>query len=123
MPPPSRLTASNVYSGSPGAFRFDTLSVSSYADDGFGDSVLAHGRVGKLALASPLPVGLIISPAAGQVQFASDTNWLYTLEQSVDFQTWTPAAPASFGSGTHLVLQATNLSMGRAFYRVRADLP
>ena len=71
----------NVYSGSPGAFRFDTLSVSSYADDGFGDSVLAHGRVGKLALASPLPVGLIISPAAGQVQFASDTNWLYTLEQ------------------------------------------
>jgi len=112
-----------VYSGFPGAFHFDTLSVSSYTDDGFGDSILAHGTVGKLALATPLPIGMVNSPAAGRVQFISDTNWLYTLEQSVDFQIWTPAASASFGNGTNLMLQATNPPAGRSFYRVRADLP
>ena len=115
---PESLVSSTV-----GAFQFDTLSVNCFTDDGYGDSLLAHGTVGKLAFASPLPVGIVNSPAAGQVQFASDTNWLYTLERSLDFQTWTPAAPASFGSGTNLVLQATNLPSGKSFYRVRADLP
>jgi hypothetical protein len=61
--------------------------------------------------------------AADSVQFTSDTNWLYTLEQSADFQTWTPAAPAIFGSGTNLILQATNPPSAKAFYRVRAELP
>ena len=64
----------------------------------YGDSVLAHGTVGNLAFASPLPVDKITNLAAGQVQFASDTNWLYTLEQSADFQTWTPAAPAALAT-------------------------
>ena len=114
---------SNIYSGLPGAFQFDTLSVNSYADDGFGDSILAHGTIGKLAVASPLPVDKITNLAAGEVQFGSDTNWLYTLEQSVDFQTWTPAAPVRFGNGTNLVLQAANLPADKSFYRVRADLP
>jgi len=113
----------NIYSGFPGAFQLDTLSVCSYADDGFGDSILAHGTVGKLAVASPLPVDRIQNLAAGEVQFASDTNWLYSLEESADFQTWTPAAPGGFGNGTNLVLQAANLSAGTSFYRVRADLP
>ena len=84
--------------------------------------LLAHGTVGNLAFASPLPVGMVNVLAAGQVQFTSDTNWLYTLEQSADFQTWTAAAPASFGNGTNLLLQATN-APAAAFYRVRADLP
>ena len=35
----------------------------------------------NLAFASPLPVDLIKHAAAGQIQFTSDTNWLYTLEQ------------------------------------------
>ena len=77
----------------------------------------------NLAFATPLPVGLVNTVATGQVHFASDTNWLYTLEQTADFQTWTPAAPARFGNGTNLVLQATNAPPDKSFYRVRADLP
>jgi hypothetical protein len=110
-------------SGTVGDFQLDALSVNCFADDGFGDSVLAHGTVDNLAVASPLPVDRIKTPAAGEIQFVSDTNWLYTLEQTADFQTWTPAAPAVFGNGTNLVLQATNLPDDKAFYRVRADLP
>jgi len=109
--------------GPAGNFQLDTLSVSSFEDDGYGDTLLAHGTVGHLALATPLPVGAINTVGAGQVQFVSDTNWLYTLEQTTDFQTWTAAAPATFGNGTNLVLQATNPPGYEAFYRVRADLP
>jgi hypothetical protein len=106
-------------------FSLDTLAISSYTttDDFYGDSLLAHGTVGKLAFASPLPVDRIKAPAAGEIQFASDTNWLYTLEQTTDFQTWTPAAPGIFGNGTNLILHATNPPADKAFYRVRADLP
>lgn len=109
--------------GAGGDFQLDTLSITSYSDDGFGDSILAHGTVGNLAFASPLPVGLIQTPSPGQVQFASDTNWLYTLEQSADFQTWTAAAPPLPGNGTNLLLQATNLPADQSFYRVLANLP
>lgn len=117
-------TLPNVSNYGPiGNFQLDTLSVSSFEDDGYGDTLLAHGTVGHLAIATPLPVGTISATGVGQVRFASDTNWLYTLEQSVDFQTWTPAAPASLGNGTNLVLQATNPPADKSFYRVRADLP
>ena len=109
--------------GPVGDFQLDTLSISSYADDGYGNSILAHGTVANLAFASPLPVSAVNACAAGQVQFTSDTKWLYTLEQSADLKTWTPAAPASSGSGTNLLLQATNASTSTAFYRIRADLP
>ena len=113
----------NIYSGTLGDFQIDTLSINNYTDDGFGDSILAHGTVDNLIFASPLPVEKISAPAAGQVQFASDTNWLYTLEQTADFQTWSPAATATLGNGTNLILQATNVPTDKSFYRVRADLP
>jgi hypothetical protein len=106
-----------------GAFALDTLAVMNYADDGYGDSVLAHGTIAHLSVASPLPVEAVQSPAPGQVQFSSDTNWLYTLEQTTDFQTWTPVTSACAGTGTNLLLQATNRQADRAFYRVRAEQP
>ena len=100
-----------------------SMSVNTTLDDAYGDSLLAHGTIDNLSFASPLPVDKVKAVAAGAIQFSSDTNWLYTLEQSTNFQTWTPAAPASFGSGTNLMLQATNSPAGKNFYRVRADLP
>ncbi|HEY5298441.1 MAG TPA: hypothetical protein VIK59_11010 [Verrucomicrobiae bacterium] len=106
-----------------GDFEFDTLAISSYADDGFGDSILAHGTVDNLALATPLPIDSAKSFAAGEIQFASDPNWLYTLEESADFKNWISAAPPAFGNGTNLILQATHLPVEKEFYRVRADLP
>jgi hypothetical protein len=117
----------NIYAGYPagdsGAFQLDTLAVSSYADDGSGDSILAHGTVNNLAVATPLPVGTVNAIAAGEVQFASDTNWVYTLEQTTNFQTWSSAATPLPGNGTNLLLQATNLPAGQSFYRVQATLP
>jgi len=116
-------SVTNAYSSGPiGDFQLDTLSISSYQSGGFGD-ILAHGTVGNLAFASPLPVGWLQTPAAGQVEFRSDTHWLYTLEESADFQTWTPAAAAVFGNGANLRLQATNPPADRAGYRVEAQLP
>jgi hypothetical protein len=109
--------------GSVSSFELDTLSISSYADDGYGDSILAHGTVGNIAFASPLPIGLVQTPAAGRVQFGSDTNWLYTLEQTTDFQTWTTAATPVIGNGTNLLLQATNPPADHSFFQIRADLP
>lgn len=107
-----------------GSFTFDTLSITSYADDGYDDEdIFAQGSVANFSFATPLPVGLIQTSAAGQVNFASDTNWLYTLEQSSNFQNWSPAAPQIFGNGTNLILQATNRPADNMFYRVRADLP
>ncbi|HTB82328.1 MAG TPA: hypothetical protein VK742_01625 [Candidatus Sulfotelmatobacter sp.] len=106
-------------------FNLDTLAIMNYTtlDDFYGDSLLAHGTVSHLSFASPLPIGAIQTPAAGQVQFGSDTNWLYTLEQSADFQTWSSAAPTVSGNGTNLMLQATNPPADNSFYHVRADLP
>jgi len=110
-------------SGPMGNFQLDTLSVSSFQDDGYGDTLLAHGTVGNLAFATPLPIGSIQATAAGQVQFASDTNWVYTLQGSTDLINWTAVAPTVFGNGTSLLLQDTNPPGGAAFYRVSAELP
>jgi hypothetical protein len=109
--------------GDDGSFVLDTLSVSSYLDDGYGDDVYAQGTIANLSCATPLPVQAVQTPVAGQVQFTSDTNWLYTLQQTTDFQTWTTAAPVIFGNGTNLLLQDTNPPAANSFYRVRADLP
>ena len=115
-----------IYDGAAtNGFHLDTLAICNYTtlDDSYGDSLLAHGTVSHLSFASPLPIGRIQTLVAGKIQFISDTNWLYTLEQTADFQSWTPAAPASFGNGTNLVLLATNPPADKSFYRVRADLP
>lgn len=116
-------TFPSTFNGDNGDFQLDTLAVINYADDGYGDSILAHGTVGNLAFASPLPIGLIQTPAAQQVRFASNTNWVYTVETSADLTNWAAAAPGVFGNGTNLLLLDTNLPAGAAFYRVRADLP
>jgi hypothetical protein len=58
-----------------------------------------------------------------QVQFISQTNWLYTLQRTADFQSWTNISIATSGNGTNLFLQDTNAISGKSFYRVRIDLP
>ena len=108
-------------------FQEDAISINSYNDGGqfpgFEGSVLAHGAISKIAFTSPLPVGVIDTIASGQVQFDSDADWLYTLEQAPDLQTWSAAATPVMGNGTNLVIQASNLPDDHSFYRVRADLP
>lgn len=107
-----------------GDYQLDTLAVCSYSDEnGYGSSILAHGSVDNFILASPLPVETLTALAPGSVSFASDTNWVYTLESSTNLQSWSVAAPTTLGNGTNLVLQATNTPVDPAFFRVRADLP
>jgi hypothetical protein len=108
--------------GSAGSFQVDTLAIMNYSDNGYGD-ILAHGTVDDLAFATPVPVNMIQATGAGQVWFASDTNWLYRLEGSQDYQSWTAATPPTPGNGTNLWLEATNASPTWSAYRVRADLP
>ena len=110
-------------------FRVATLSISSYSELGqnplYAGSVLAHGTVDNIILVTPpSPVSTLscgFNGALWQVQFAGQTNWLYTLERSGNSTTWTNASPASLGNGTLLTLSDTNSPAGQAFYRVRAN--
>jgi hypothetical protein len=115
-------------------YRVDTLSISSYSDAGqdpqYAGSVLAHGKVDNLAIsyagvnAFPPPLADIASYFSNglwQVQFVSQTNWLYTLERTIDFKQWTSASATLPGNGSGLVLTDTNLPSVTAFYRVRAN--
>jgi len=57
------------------------------------------------------------------VQFTDRTNWLYTLERTTDFRSWTDVSPATNGNGTSLRLPDNSPPAGSAFYRVRAERP
>ncbi len=109
-------------------FRVDTFSINSYSDIGDNyDSLLAHGAVDNLAITIPSPplstitAGLV--NGSHQVQFSSRTNWLYTLERTTDFRSWTNATADTPGVNGALVLSDTNAPASAAFYRVRATRP
>jgi len=109
-------------------FAVDMFSISSYGSAGDPyDSVLAHGLVANIVVTVPPPPiqGLSgnFSNSVWQVQFVSQTNWLYTLQRTADFQSWANISVSSPGSGTNLFLPDTNPPDGKAFYRVRADRP
>ncbi len=109
-------------------FRVDTFAVSSYSDYGdIYDSVLAHGTVDNLLITlPPSPVGELNGSRTGgswQVQFASRTNWLYTLERTADFHSWTAVSTSVPGSGGNLLVQDTNPPPVQAFYRINAQRP
>ena len=108
-------------------FRLDTIAVSSYSDTSTPDSVLAHGTVDNLSIVlPPPPVQDLRGAFAGnqwQAPFTARTNWLYTLERTEDFQSWTAASPATPGVNGTLTLTDTNAPGGKMFYRVRAERP
>lgn len=119
----------NVYAGPISDFRLDTIAVSSYsaAGDTYGDSLLAHGTVDNLIVTLPPPpvqnLTGAISNGDWRAQFSSQSDWLYTLERTSDFQSWTNVSPATPGNATNLVLLNTNPPAGKAFYRVSANRP
>ena len=117
----------SIYAGPITDFRLDTLSISSYADDGFGNSVLAHGTVKNFIVTlPPSPVQNLTGQLVGgqwQSQFLSRSNWLYTLERSADLQNWSAAASAVTGNGTNAITTDAAPPANQSFYRLRADRP
>lgn len=108
--------------------RLDTVAVCSYSAVGDPyDSVLAHGTVDYIVVTLPPPpvVGMTggFANGAWQAQFTSRTNWVYSLERTVDFQSWTAVAGPLNGDGTNLTLVDPMPPADHAFYRVRALLP
>lgn len=108
-------------------FRMDTISINSYYDGGTGSSILAHGIVANLTVKTPLPPIQDITGGfnngAWQVQFTSQSNWVYTLERSAELQAWSSVSATASGNGGTVILQDTNAPVGKAFYRVRANRP
>jgi hypothetical protein len=117
----------NAFSSPMSDFRLDTLAVSSYQDDGFGDTILAHGTLDNLVITIPPPPAQNLAVASSnglwQVHFTDRTNWLYTLERSTDLLSWSEASGAVPGVDSTLILQDTNAPADKAFYRVRAQRP
>jgi hypothetical protein len=109
-------------------FNVDMFSISSYGSAGDPyDSVLAHGTIANIVVTVPPPpiqdLSGNFSNGVWQVQFISQTNWLYTLESTPDFQSWTDVSISTSGNGTNLFLQDAGAISDKSFYRVRADRP
>ncbi len=114
--------------------RVDTISISSYSQAGqdtndhagviYAGSILAHGTVDNFVVNLPPPAVQDLTGAFSnnlwQAQFISRSNWLYTLERTTNFISWTEVSAAASGNGTNLLLQDTNAPRGKGFYRVRA---
>lgn len=132
-----------------GDFSVDTISINSYSQAGqdtntyysyytntidgvdyvttngiiYAGSILAHGTVSKMFFANPLPVTQILNAAPGSIQFSSTTNWIYALERTTNFQSWSTVSLPTPGVDGPMTLADTNPPSDKAFYRVRADLP
>jgi hypothetical protein len=108
-------------------FRVDTVSINSYQDDGFGDSIYAQGVLANFVVTVPPPpiqnLTGAFSNRVWQAQLCSQSNWLYALERTSDFQSWTAICPATPGNATNLFLQDANPPADKAFYRVSASRP
>ena len=107
-------------------FRVDTVSISSYssAGDPF-DSVLARGTVDNLTVTAQLQPITRLTGGLGTngfwvAQFFAHSNWLYTLERTSDFKSWTQVSAMLRGTEDYMTLQDTNALPARAFYQIRA---
>jgi hypothetical protein len=107
-------------------FRLDAFAICSYQETGSDGSLLAHGRVDNIAITFPDPPAptLVGAPTNGlwQGTLATRTNWLYTLQRTEDFQSWTPLG-ATWGNGGILTLTDSNPPAAHGMYRVSTDRP
>ena len=108
-------------------FRLDAVAINSYSDTGADGSILAHGVVDNLVVTTPAPPILDVTGrwtnTTWQVEFGSQTNWLYTLEGTKDFRTWSDLSPPTPGVDGQVVVSDTNAPCSAAYYRVRAERP
>jgi hypothetical protein len=127
--PPDNSIADLDLSGVPD-FRVDALAVMSYSDANqpgpaqFHGSILAHGVLDNFSLSMPDPPVMSLRGAltnqTWQAQFLSRTNWIYLLEGSPEFLSWSGVSLPANGSGVEIVLHDTNTISSSQFYRVKA---
>src|SRR6185369_6598419 len=92
-------------------FRVDAFAISSYSDSGDNyDSLLAHGSVDNVSITTPPPPvtnlsGGFVEPDVWETRFSSRSNWVYTLERTVNLQIWTTASVSTNGTGAEIVLR------------------
>ena len=117
----------NSYGTNFSDFRLDTVAISNYSDTNSYGSIFVHGIVDNFVVTVPPPpiqdLTGAFSNGVWQVQFISRSNWLYTLERTIDFQSWTTVSGPASGNGTNLFLQDAHPPTDKAFYRVSAERP
>jgi hypothetical protein len=131
LPPDQTLL--DVSLASFGDFRVDSIAVCSYSDDhqnppDFAGSILAQGTLDNFEVTVPDPpvVGIVAGFSNGvwQVEFDGQVHWLYTLERSVDFQSWQAVSSASgVEPGRVKLVDSESGELPKGFYRVRAERP
>jgi hypothetical protein len=124
---PLDLTGANGFATAADNFLVDTFSISSFSSAGDDyDSVLAHGTVANLSVSVPPPaqnLALAYTNTNCQVKFSARTNWLFTLERTTDWQSWSGVSPTVSGLAGNLTLSDTNPPADHAGYRIRAVRP
>jgi hypothetical protein len=108
-------------------FRLDQVAISSYSDAGADGSLLASGTIDNIIVTVPPPpmqnfTGSFTN-GTWQAQCLSQSNWLYTLQRSTDFQSWTNVSSPTPGNATNLFLPDINPPGAAAFYRISAQRP
>ena len=131
MPPDNSLT--DLVLTSHPDFRVDSFGVSSYSDaiqtgpPNFWGSILAHGILDNVNLTTPPPpvqaLTLSFPQSTATLSFFGQTNWLYTLQRSIDLTTWTATGAPLPGLPGIISIADTNQPAGNVFYRIAAERP
>ena len=125
--PPNNTIHPLNYTSNFGDFEIDAFSITTYSGAGqspqYAGSVLAHGMVDDVVITWPdPPIKTIQGFREGNkwvVRFGPMGSWIYSLERTADFQTWTEVA-----SGTGVSeLADDNPPAEQSFYRVSARRP
>lgn len=125
---PPHQTLGDVWLTNEWDFRVDTLAVSSYSDTRAGGSLLAHGVVDNVVVNVPAPPVHRLMAGFSQgvwvVEFEGRTNWLYSLERSLDLRAWAAVGPSLWPTRLTVRLEDPEATTWpAAFYRVRAERP
>jgi hypothetical protein len=108
-------------------FRLDQFAVLSYSHEGADGSLLAHGTVDNIVTTIPGPPVETITGrftnGTWQVQFNSRSNWMYSLERTIDLWNWSPVSVPETGTGGQMMLEDNAPPSVTAFYRIHAERP
>ena len=108
-------------------FRLDQFAILSYSDEGADGSLLAHGTIDNLVITTPAPPVETITGGftngTWQVRFDSRSNWLYSLQRTIDLSHWSPVSTPVAGTGGQMTLQDNAPPAAQAFYRIHARRP